>query len=196
MNGNNLNLHISLAVACTVVGGCLVAFFMYAFVTQKEVVAVQVAVPTSMTFNAPADHATPGTAILHGKLERVSESTITFKLSDWVLGRDARAQLAIEDGDCTLKEVEKNGCGQALSLTRDTQKELTLPLIKNPLIKIWERTPDGLQIKRDESGKPTQVTTTLDELKRLLGSEQLAYTPFIIMTSNQEIVALEEQYIP
>lgn len=154
------------------------------------------AVPTSMTFNAPADHAALGTAILHGKLESVSGGTVTFKLSDWILGMDARAQLAIEDGDCTLESVERGGCSSVLFFTRDTQKELTLPLIKNPLIKIWERTPDGLQIKQDESGKPTQVTTTLDELKRLLGSEQLAHTPFIIMTSNQEIVALEEQYTP
>lgn len=183
-----------------VAGGSLAALFLWKFETPPEPMTVRIAVPTETVFHVPEESAALGTARLHGELRRISEGpsghTVTFRLVDWILGRDARLQLAIEDGNCTLEAAELAHCGEGHFFTRYTPMELTLPFIERPLIRVWARTPDGLHVDRDEDGAPRLVTATVDDLEKLLESEQLVRMPFIIMTSGQAIVSLEEQFTP
>lgn len=174
------------------------AIIFRTFEPKQQIKTVIKAVPATLT-EVPHDRAPLGTAILYGRITDVTTgqfgTTVTFQLVEWVLGKDNQEQAAIEDGTCTLERVEQDHCSPAGFYMRSTTKQLTLPVIDEPLISIMAR--DGaLGFSVNEDGKIFQKTVDMNGLKKTLQENDFSITPFIITTSEGSIISMQEQYLP
>lgn len=181
-------------------------FFMYSQQSTGNVETVAIKapdvqpVPEQNTEPAPEldteTYRTPaGRAVLYGRINHIADNAITFKLVEWVLGADNQEQAAIEEGKCTLERVEQDTCWPANFYMRSTDKTLTLPLAKKPIIRVMARnSPFGFRV--DENDSIHQETIDVVAFTRVLNDNDFSIIPFIITTSNGTIISIEEQYLP
>lgn len=191
----NLNIIYILLTYITVAGVAFAAgHFTYPLNTPST--------PTTVTSEqAPNQEvAKSGSAVLYGKIDNIKANKenkdIDFHLVEWVNGSDNQEQAAFETGLCTLDRIENDECLPNHFFVRNTQKNISLPISKDVLIKIYARNDKG-GMKSDEIGNIYQESVSLEALNTIIGNvETLKEVPFIFTTTQGVITEIQEQYIP
>lgn len=147
----------------------------------------------------PIYRAPTGTAVLYGRNVEVSKAggprSISFELVQWVSNDGDAEQAALEEGECTLEDVEQDSCLYSGFYIRKTGKQMVLPVIEEPTIRVLARYECSLHPDIQERAYQRRVSLAiLDGLMH--GDEYMPEIPFIFTTSDGAIIAIEEHYVP